>query len=285
MLYHEPRLEDRTHTSGTGIDDPKDPQLALQAPDIHRQWERAYRTPENKRFYDMAINTIADFLDAPANSRLLDAGCGVCDYAIRMAARGFNVVAIDFSEVVLSDAATNLLQHGAPERIQLQRENLLDLRFANESFDYILCWGVLMHIPDVERAISELCRVLKPEGVIVVSEANMFSPEAVTIRILKQLLRRPKEKVVRTSGGIETWATISTGRLLTRQADQKWLAGAFKQRGLLVKKRMTGQLTELYTRLPRGVLQNLLHSTNRFWFKWIRVPHISFGVITIFQKQ
>jgi hypothetical protein len=47
---------------------------------------------------------------------------------------------------------------------------------------------------------------------------------------------------------------------------------------------MTGQLTELYTRLPNGVLQSLLHGLNRFWFRFVRVPYLSFGVIIIFEK-
>src|SRR5579872_3271477 len=185
----------------------RDVQQTLQKPDIHRQWEEAYRTSENGRYYDLALTRVADLLSAPENSLLLDAGCGICDYSIRLAARGFQVVAVDFSERVLANAAVNLQQHGMTERIRLQRESLLELSFTDESFDYILCWGVLMHIPEVGRAIAELCRVVKKGGAIVVSEANMSAPEAVMMRLFKRLLKKQKEEVVRTPAGREYWAS------------------------------------------------------------------------------
>ena len=42
----------------------------------------------------------------------------------------------------------------------------------------MLCWGVLMHIPDADRAIGELTRVAKPGGVLVVEEINQHAPES-----------------------------------------------------------------------------------------------------------
>jgi len=37
-----------------------------------------------------------------------------------------------------------------------RRENLLDLSLVDESVDYVLCWGVLMHIPAIDEAIAQL---------------------------------------------------------------------------------------------------------------------------------
>lgn len=47
--------------------------------------------------------------------------------------------------------------------------DVTDIQFKNEMFDYIIINHVLEHIPDEKRAISELIRVLKPEGEIILS--------------------------------------------------------------------------------------------------------------------
>ncbi|MGD1914042.1 MAG: methyltransferase domain-containing protein [Rivularia sp. (in: cyanobacteria)] len=41
-----------------------------------------------------------------------------------------------------------------------------DLKFENESFDAAVCWSILEHVPDPQKAISELYRILKPGGKI-----------------------------------------------------------------------------------------------------------------------
>lgn len=47
------------------------------------------------------------------------------------------------------------------------RADLLDLPFADRTYDFIFASHVLEHIPDDHRAISEICRVLKPGGVAI----------------------------------------------------------------------------------------------------------------------
>lgn len=46
----------------------------------------------------------------------------------------------------------------------VQKEDLLDLQIDDDSFDWIICNHVLEHIPDDEKAMSEIFRVLKPGG-------------------------------------------------------------------------------------------------------------------------
>jgi ubiquinone/menaquinone biosynthesis C-methylase UbiE len=137
---------------------------SLQKKDIHEGWENAYRTPENKKFYELAFDFIIHAIIPPENSLFLDAGCGNCSHSIHLAKRGFRIQAVDFSENVLEMAEENVKEKGFAERIKIKREDLTSLSFGNETFNYILCWGVLMHIPDVEKAIGELARVLKPGG-------------------------------------------------------------------------------------------------------------------------
>ncbi len=78
--------------------------------------------------------------------------------------------------------------------------------------DYLLCWGVLMHVPELGKAVSELTRVLRKGGMCVVSEVNMRSVQAVVLRHARQFLGRKKADVRRLAAGVEHWVKYPMGR-------------------------------------------------------------------------
>lgn len=47
-----------------------------------------------------------------------------------------------------------------------------DLKFSNNSFDGLICLDVLEHIPEVDTVVKEAWRVLKPNGVMVITDPN-----------------------------------------------------------------------------------------------------------------
>lgn len=257
---------------------------SLQKKDIHEGWESAYRTPENEKFYELAFDWIIHNITPPADSLFLDAGCGNCSHSIHLAKRGFKVQAVDFSESVLGMAEENVRLRGFTERIKIQREDLTALSFENETFSHILCWGVLMHIPDVEKAIGELARVLKPGGILIISEGNMYELQSVVLNVYRLLTGKKMEEFKRTPTGIERWKQTPVGSLFVRQADIGWLVKRLEKQGLVVKKRIAGQFTELYTKVSHPILQKLIHRFNNFWFRYIRIPYLSFVNILILQK-
>ena len=256
----------------------------LAIPDLHQHWIDSYYT-EDDTFYELAFDYITNILKAPENSVLLDAGCGNCAHSIRLANRGFFVKAIDFSEAVLEMARENISTKGLEGKINIQRANILALPFQDKTFRYILCWGVLMHIPDLEKAITELTRVLKPGGILVISEGNIYSIQSMILLILKRFLGKKKADVKKTPSGIESWGTTSAGPLLTRTANIRWLIKQFKSRGFTVKKRIANQLTDAYSRVPSRLLRNLIRSFNKFWFRYIKIPYAAGGNILILQLE
>src|SRR5680860_824013 len=135
---------------------------SLSGPEIDDVWESNYRSEANERFYEFAFDRIVELGAPTPGSRFLDVGCGPGFHAMRLARRGFDVRAIDFSEAVLEDASRNVERAELGDRITLQREDLLDINFEDAQFKNVLCWGVLMHIPDVAGAVSELCRATAP---------------------------------------------------------------------------------------------------------------------------
>lgn len=256
----------------------------LARPGVHRKWESDYRTADNEAFYERAFDEIARVLRPGPGARILDAGCGVGAHSARLARRGFDVHAIDFSANVLDQARANLEAQGLLGRVHLQRESLTELSFPDGSFPTILCWGVLMHVPRVDQAVIELARVLAPGGTLVISESNMRSLQSFAFRIAKRLLRREKAEIVRVPAGLEFWYERESGRLVTRETDLSWLIRRFHELGLTLRQRQAGQLTEVYTRIPTAPLKKIVHALNGLWFRRVRWAGPAFGNLLFFEK-
>lgn len=261
-----------------------EPKSTLQAMDVHDTWTRSFRSPENDRFYGMAFEHIAHCFGPPGLGPVLDAGCGSAVKSIQLANRGYRVVGLDFSAAILPHAVAAAATAGQADRTEFRQGDLTQLDYRDAEFSRIVCWGVLMHIPDVARAIAELSRVLAPGGTLVVSEANMWSLQAALLRWLKSILGRERARVLHTPAGIEFWERTSTGHLMTRQADIHWLVSEFERHGLRLAHRRAGQFTEIYTVLPWRWLRRTVHSFNHAWFRWIRLGGPAFGNLLVFTK-
>lgn len=266
---------------------PQQVESTLQQKVIHDNWENQYRTEENEKFYDLAFNEILRIINPKENSSLLDAGCGPCNYTIRLAKSGKfgSITAADVSESALGLAALKLKENGMDSKITLKQENLTSLSFPDESFDYILCWGVLMHIPEVDKAVRELSRVLKKGGTLIISEINIQSYQSVTIDTLKRILhKKGKAEAKSTDAGTEYWHETPDGKLMVRYSNNAWFINQFKSHGLALKNHFAGQFSECYTLTSSKLLASLIHSFNSFYFKHIKSPHPAFGNIFIFEK-
>jgi ubiquinone/menaquinone biosynthesis C-methylase UbiE len=250
---------------------------------MHHQWEGDYRTADNEEFYERAFDYIVRTLKPSANATFLDAGCGPCAHSVRLAKRGFKVHAVDFSPSALLLAREYIESSGLEDSISLQRASLLELPFPSASFEYVLSWGVLMHIPEVDRAVGELARVVKPGGVVVISESNKSSLEAVTMRNLRHVLGKEKATVKERPEGVEYWKDKDHDALVTRQANISWLIDRFRAGGLVLDKRVAGQFSESYTRVPPA-MKKLVHQFNRVWFERIKWSGPALGNILIFRK-
>ncbi|HEU4440062.1 MAG TPA: class I SAM-dependent methyltransferase, partial [Methylomirabilota bacterium] len=97
-----------------------------------------------------------------------DVGCGTGRHAIRLAAAGARVTALDFSPGMLAAARA---KPGA-ERVRFLRHDVTDpLPFDDAAVDRVLCCLVVEHVVDLPALYRELARVCapRPRGAIVVS--------------------------------------------------------------------------------------------------------------------
>jgi ubiquinone/menaquinone biosynthesis C-methylase UbiE len=251
--------------------------------DIHVEWESDYLNPDIDRFYDAAFARIVKQLGAKPGDSILDAGCGYCFHASRLARLGLKVTGVDFSPAALEEAKRNLAKSGI--EIDLHEGNLLALPFAEGQFPYVNCWGVLMHIPEVETALSELARVLAPGGRLALSENNRQSLHVrfleSSILATKRLLGKQVPRRDQKPQGIEEWRSEG---LMVRKIDVDWLEKFYASKGLKLVDRFAGQFTEGYTNVPTRPLKRLVYRFNEWWFHRNGSPGPALGNILIFEK-
>jgi ubiquinone/menaquinone biosynthesis C-methylase UbiE len=99
--------------------------------------------------------------------RVLVVGCGLGDDAIRLAAMGAEVYAIDLSPEIVGVARAR----ASRLRVKLTFDVMAAerLAFADNSFDAAFFVDILHHV-DVSLAVAEFCRVLKPNGLVIGDE-------------------------------------------------------------------------------------------------------------------
>jgi 2-polyprenyl-3-methyl-5-hydroxy-6-metoxy-1,4-benzoquinol methylase len=259
----------------------------LSEPDIHEQWESDYLNSDLNEFYDRVFQRMTEVLAPRPGEKLLDAGSGYCFHAVRLARSGLQVTGVDFSEVALRHGAEVIERAGMRNRVSVQKGDLLNLPFSEETFDYVHCWGVLMHVPQIETALTELIRLVKPGGKLVLMENNADSLHLrvkTVVRGLLHLLGRPLKERRKTDWGCEEWETMGNSRLLVRAANIDYLVRFCAKRGLRLVERFPSQFTELYAKLPNRVLKQIVYRFNQFWFDWIQRPELAMGNVLIFEK-
>jgi ubiquinone/menaquinone biosynthesis C-methylase UbiE len=198
------------------------------------------------------------------------------------------VVAADFSADRIAVAKENIERQGFGSRISVQNEDLESgLTFPDGSYDIVLCWGVLMHIPQIVSAIRELVRVTRPGGKILVYEANRFGIDAaatvVSTAIKRGIGRGSVRHVQSTEFGIEYWTETSSGDLFIRHSRLPALARFFEAQGCRLRHRIAGEFTEKYS--FDGRVGQLAHLWNRAWFAGGHIPYFAHGNLLVFERN
>ena len=113
-------------------------------------------------------NVFLKFL--PRHGLILEAGCGTARYVIALRARGYNCLGIDYA-VNTIERVKNYFP-GLP----VESGNICQLNFQNESVNAYISLGVMEHFREgPQKAIREASRILKKEGVMLISVPQVFN--------------------------------------------------------------------------------------------------------------
>jgi SAM-dependent methyltransferase len=132
---------------------------------VARDYATEHRLEARRAIYDSRVGpdpreTLWDAIVAKEPTRVLEVGPGPGEVSERMQRElGAEVVAIDVSERMVELARVR----GVDARVG----DVQELPFAEADFDLVVAAWVLFHVPDLDRGLSEIARVLKPGGRLV----------------------------------------------------------------------------------------------------------------------
>jgi demethylmenaquinone methyltransferase/2-methoxy-6-polyprenyl-1,4-benzoquinol methylase len=122
----------------------------------------------DKRWRRAAINTLKPF----APKRMLDVATGTGDFAI-LAARMLGpeaLLGVDISEGMLDVGRKKVLQGGLANIVKFQKDDCMALSLDDDQFDAITVAYGVRNFPDLDKGLSEMRRVLKKNGRLVIIE-------------------------------------------------------------------------------------------------------------------
>jgi ubiquinone/menaquinone biosynthesis C-methylase UbiE len=146
--------------------------LTAEAKKEFDSWSRRYDwDPLQLFFFRPSHRMLLDTL-APADERILDIGCGTCQFGARVLAKypRSRVWGLDLCAGMLRGGQErSTASEGRMHRVQGDSSRL---PFADNSFDAITCTHSFHHYPDQGKVIGEMHRVLRPGGRLLIIDGD-----------------------------------------------------------------------------------------------------------------
>ncbi len=164
----------------------------------HHGFTAYHREPGGLRRLDFFVDHLASWRGerAPADLRVLDIGCGNGNIAIPIASLGYRVLGVDGDATSIAQATAQAKDLGVSSA-EFRRGWLDDI--AGERFDAIIASEVLEHQVKTDAFLAALKKLLRPNGILLLSVPNgtsfeeslrWFSTHTVIGHFLKKLIKR-----------------------------------------------------------------------------------------------
>ena len=102
-------------------------------------------------------------------AQVLDAACGEGYGAALLSASASSVVGVDISAEAIDHASQRYAKH---PNLNFKQADVTHLPFADDSFDRVVSFETLEHLEEQEQLLSEFRRVLRPDGLLVISSPD-----------------------------------------------------------------------------------------------------------------
>jgi len=167
------------------------------------KWAGSYDTGIVSIFFKMCYRRIRPLLNLQDGMRLLDVGCGTGSLLKELSQSGkeLNLYGIDLSPEMINAARVKLKDE---KHVVLQEGSAADLPFESNYFDYVVCMNSLHHHANPKQSLTEMARVLKPGGVMILMDGfvdsavrKLFSRTANILRNEGKIQRFKKDELRR----------------------------------------------------------------------------------------
>ncbi len=142
-----------------------------------RSYARLYSGISSKaHLFSMRLKRVYELLDNPGQIRALDVGCGPGMPAEFFTTQGGEYFGFDLSEAMINECRTRL---SGSASVHLSIGRMDELPFPSNAFDLVMCLGAIEYSEDAEPVIGEFARVLRTDGLLLLSMLNKHSPYAI----------------------------------------------------------------------------------------------------------
>lgn len=156
----------------TAREDSNERKIILQSKDF---WESCWQSENPEAMYACQDSYyrwedgIIDIFRAHRIEKVCDAACGFGAYSLAFASNGFQVTSFDISPSAVEITRRGLERYGIAADVKAA--SILSTGYGDEVFDGVVAGSVLDHmtVADAQKALSELYRITKPGGLILVS--------------------------------------------------------------------------------------------------------------------
>ncbi|QGY46055.1 methyltransferase domain-containing protein [Maribellus comscasis] len=138
--------------------------------EIARDYDNFYETPQGKAIDNIEKKIITVLMEDIPCEPLLELGCGTGHWTQFLVNREFHVTATDASEEMLKIARGKKINN-----VVFQQADATMLPFADQSFSIVVSITMLEFVKDETKALSEIDRVLKSRGHLVLGCLNSQS--------------------------------------------------------------------------------------------------------------
>ena len=142
----------------------------MEPQEAYALWAPSYPPHPHNALMALEQQTVLTMLPDLNGATALDAGCGTGRYLRLLRERGARVIGVDLSAAMLS-------RSGAERRI-VARGDICAMPIGSMSVDVVVCGLALGDVPDLQAAVSELARVLRPGGRLVYSVVHPIGERA-----------------------------------------------------------------------------------------------------------
>lgn len=142
--------------------------------DIPYHWSGMQPDSYRGRVYWGYLNLILEIAGDIFGKKVLDAGCGDGRFSAELKKQGADVTGVDLSEKALNFAKIFLSD------VSFFQAGIESLPLTDKIFDFIFFIETLEHIPpeNIPAVLSELKRVLKDDGTILISTPSTLIPKS-----------------------------------------------------------------------------------------------------------
>lgn len=171
----------------------------------NQAWDEIYKHPQEYKFYDLSnahedLEKVIKWFKSKNVNSVLDLGCGIGRNLFPLIKAGFNVYGIDNSQNAISSIISTNIGKKIIDKISIGK--FQKIPYEDVFFDAIISVQTLNHgyESDIKEGISEIKRVLKPNGLIFITVPGRISQGKTRYCLVKTARKVEKNTYIPTKG-------------------------------------------------------------------------------------